>query len=118
MIDWKISYQENELYSEDGWFFDNFFIQEYLLPIINVGFEYIDEYSDTTFLKEDCERLIGNITYIETVLEPRGDTINFDSLMNGVVKLSKSQIEKCLNRLKQASEKTIKMDGKLMFYGD
>ena len=118
MIDWKIAHQENELYSEEGWYFDNFSIQEYILPMINVGFEYIDEYSDTTFLKDDCERLIGNIKYIAAILEPRREIISFDSLMNGVVELNKGEIEKCINSLKQAAEKTIKMNGKLIFYGD
>ena len=96
MIDWKIEYQGNMFYSEEGWYFDNFSIQEYLLPMINIGFEYIDKYNDTSFLKDDCKRLIENIKNIETILESRKEIINFDSLVNGDIKLSKNKIEKCI----------------------
>jgi hypothetical protein len=118
MIDWKIELDDKELYFEEGWFFSNFSIQEYLLPMINIGIKYIDEYNDTTFLVEDCKRLLGNLKYIENILKPRKEAISFDSLLNGIVQLQKTEIEKCVEYLIVASQKAIEMNGKLKFYGD
>ncbi len=63
MIDWRIS-PNYEAIKEREWYFPSFEIQEYLLPQINVGKSYIDEYNDTHFTTEDCNRLKGNIEYL------------------------------------------------------
>jgi hypothetical protein len=62
MIDWRIG-PEFEVLAGRDWFFPTDEIQEYLLPQINVGKPFIDEYGDTTFTTEDCARLKGNIEF-------------------------------------------------------
>ena len=118
MIDWRIS-PEFEADKERGWYFPSFEIQEYLLPQINVGKQYIDEYGDTIFMAEDCERLKGNIEYLinSRVLDRRKE-INFDSFERGLVILSCDKIKDCLIKLHDAAEQTVKRGGVLKFYGD
>jgi hypothetical protein len=118
MIDWRISL-EFEALQERGWAFPSFEIQEYLLPQINVGKSYIDEYGDTTFTSEDCARLKGNIEYLldSGILESRGE-IRFDSYEKGLVALACDQIKTCLLRLHEAADQALKRGGTLVFYGD
>ncbi|MEO1519613.1 MAG: hypothetical protein AAFU78_02385, partial [Cyanobacteria bacterium J06633_2] len=62
MIDWIVRVGNKE-YREGEWYFDSFLAQHYILPIINVGKSFIDDYGATTFDKEDCIRIKGNIEY-------------------------------------------------------
>ncbi len=56
MIDWR-AVTKNGDYQEKDWYFPGFLIQEYLLPLVNVGFSYIDEFGETEFLLEDSKRI-------------------------------------------------------------
>ena len=118
MIDWRIS-PEFESLKERAWFFPSFEVQEYLLPQINVGKPYIDEYGDTTFTSEDCVRLKGNIEYLidSRILDKRKE-IKFDSFEKGLVTLACDEIKSCLLRLHEAADQAVKRGGTLAFYGD
>jgi hypothetical protein len=118
MIDWRIS-PEFEGVKEREWFFPTFELQEYLLPQINVGKAFIDEYDDTTFTTDDCVRLKGNIEYlIDCGVFDQKKEIRFDSLSRGIVTLSSEQIKSCLLRLHDAADQAVKRGGILKFYGD
>lgn len=118
MIDWRIS-PGFESVKEREWFFPTFEIQEFLLPRINVGKPFIDEYGDTHFTPEDCARIKGNIEYLidSTVLDRKPD-IQFDSFEKGLVTLSCSEIKNCLLKLHEAADQASKSGGTLVFYGD
>jgi hypothetical protein len=99
MIDWQIEETNKMFYKEDKWYFSDFNIQSYLLPIINVGKEYIDEYNYTSFNTEDCKRIVGNLKYLLGLLETRSNGfICFDSLGNGIVQLKVMDIEACIDK--------------------
>lgn len=87
--------------------------------MINVGFEYIDEYNNTVFDHEDCNRLKGNIRYLlDSGLVTRRAEIRYDSFEKGIVVLDAKSIEQCLLRLLEAVEKVSSTNGRLEFYGD
>jgi len=118
MIDWRIS-PDFDSVKERGWFFPSFEIQEYLLPQINIGKAFIDEFNDTVFTKEDCERIKGNIEYlINAGILDRKRELHFDSFENGLVVLSCEEIKECLINLYEAADETIKRNGTLKFFGD
>ncbi len=118
MIDWRISPNFEEV-KERNWFFPSFQVQEFLLPQINVGKAFIDEYGDTTFSTEDCERLKGNIEYlINSGTFDRRNEIRFDSFEKGLVILTCDEVKTCLLRLHQAADQAVKGNGALIFYGD
>ena len=118
MIDWRI-HLGTSVYREDGWAFPSFEIQEFLLPQINVGFDYIDEYNATDFGHEDCVRLKGNIRYLlDSGLVRRRTEIKYDAFEKGLVTLDSKQIERCLISLLAATEQCIINQGTLRFYGD
>ena len=118
MIDWRIS-PDFEAIEGRGWFFPSLEIQEYLLPQLNVGNPFIDEYGGTTFSAEDCARLKGNIEYLmDSGILDRRSAIRFDSLRSGLVTLSCEDIRECLKKLHAAVEETIRRNGVLKFFGD
>lgn len=118
MIDWRISPDFTAL-KEREWFFPTFEIQECLLPQINVGKPYIDEYGGTTFTTEDCERLKGNIEYlIDSGIFDRRSEVKFDSLEKGVMTLACDDIKRCLLKLHEAADEAVKRKGSLVFCGD
>ncbi len=118
MIDWRIQ-SGAQTVQEDGWFFPSFTIQEFLLPMINVGFERIDEYGDTLFHRDDCMRLKGNIRYLlDLGLVTRRQEIRYDSFEKGIVVLQAKEIEQCLLKLLDAADRAILNNGTLGFYGD
>jgi len=118
MIDWKVENGE-EVRSEEGWYFPSFHIQEYLLPIINVGHSYIDEYNDTVFTKDDCMRIKGNIEYmLDSGILDRKPVLHFDTMNEGVRELDTNQIKVCLVSLSAATDMALKESGVLKFYGD
>lgn len=118
MIDWRIS-PNFESVKEREWFFPSFEIQEFLLPQINVGKSYIDEYGDTQFTAEDCARLKGNIEYlIDSTVFDRKTEIYFDAFEKGLVALSCAEIKNCLLKLHEAADRALKSGGTLVFYGD
>ncbi len=118
MIDWKVKIGEKAI-QQDGWYFADFMVQEYLLPQINVGFKIIDEYGDTAFALDDCRRLKGNIEFIiDGGMLDRKAEIQYDSFYNGIVKLPTATIKDCLLRLYAAADLAVKENGSLVFYGD
>lgn len=118
MIDWKVV-TGGKATQQDGWFFADFMVQEYLLPQINVGFKSIDEYGDTTFDPDDCRRLKGNIEFIiDGGVLDRKSEIQYDSVYDGIVKLPTATIKDCLSRLYVAADLAVKENGSLVFYGD
>lgn len=94
-------------------------MQEYLLPLINVGFAYIDEYGDTTFQRDDCFRMKGNISYL---LDSSGffqkAQIRYDSLEKGLVTLDCADIRACLTQLRNALDQALVTNSVIVFYGD
>jgi hypothetical protein len=119
MIDWEVKLKNNKKIKDNNWFFINFEIQEYLLPIINVGFSMIDEYNDTKFSIEDCRRLIGNIGYMmDSGLLNNKERIKYDSYGKGLIELKTDEIIDCLATLKKAAKISIENDGILIFLGD
>ncbi len=118
MIDWRID-TESYPYFEKGWGFPSFEAQELLLPQINPGFDYIDEYDGTTFTIEDCKRINGNIEYlIDSGIYDRRKEVKFDSFERGLVTIPCSEILDCLLKLHEAADQTIRRNSLLRFYGD
>lgn len=118
MIDWRISPQF-EAISERRWFFPSFEIQEYLLPLINVGKPWIDIYGGTNFTCEDCLRLKGNIEYlVDSGAFDKKSEIQFDSFEKGLISLSCTEIKNCLLKLYEAGSEAVNRSGTLVFYGD
>ena len=118
MIDWRIP-RDTATHQEKGWSFPSFEIQEYLLPLINVGFDYIDEYGATDFAVEDCIRMKGNIRYLlDSRLITGRSEIKYDAFGKGLITLDSKEIEQCLLRLEEAAEQCIATRETLRFYGD
>ena len=118
MIDWKVE-SGKEILSEEGWFFPSFYIQEYLLPIINPGRSYIDEYNDTVFTREDCMRLKGNVEYmIDSGILDQKARIRYETMNEGIKELDTNTIKECLLALHAAADIALKNAGSLKFYGD
>ena len=119
MIDWQIEEIDKTYYKEERWCFPDSKMQSCLLPVINVGNEYIDEYGDTSFDVEDCGRIIGNSKYAIGLLKTRkSEYIAVDEAEHGIVKMKIKDIETCLQKLIEASEKCIGKNGRLVFFGD
>ena len=118
MIDWRVATKNGD-YQEKDWYFPSFLIQEYLLPLINVGFSYIDEFEETEFLLEDSKRIRGNIKYLlDCKYYNRKESISYDSFFNGLVLINTQEIIDCLMNLDAAFDYAIKNTAKLVFYGD
>ncbi|WP_035607106.1 hypothetical protein [Haloferula sp. BvORR071] len=118
MIDWRLS-PDFESIKEREWFFPSFEIQEFLLPQINVGKPFIDEYDATEFSTEDCARLKGNIEYlIDSAIFARRTEVQFDAFEKGLVTLSCAEIRDCLLKLYDAADQALKSGGTLVFCGD
>ena len=118
VIDWRID-TEKKPYSERGWFFPSFEVQEMLLPLINAGCSYIDEYGGTSFGIEDCKRIKGNVEYlIDSEIYRTRKEIRFDTFGVGLVTLSCEEIVDCLMKLHEAADQAIGRDATLRFYGD
>jgi hypothetical protein len=118
MIDWRVL-NGSEEHKSDGWYFPSFPIQEYLLPQLNVGFDYLDEYGDTTFQREDCIRLKGNIAFIlNSGWLERKVQIQYETFTGALVILPTAEIQSCLVRLREAADTALAMGGVLKFFGD
>ncbi|MBV6500907.1 MAG: hypothetical protein CJBNEKGG_03395 [Prosthecobacter sp.] len=117
MIDWRVSSSSKET-GGDGWHFPSFDIQEMLLPMINVGFEMIDSYGDTTFGREDCFRLKRNISFILDSGRLGRPEFRYDRIEGGISTIRSSDVETCLLRLQEAADQVITSSGVLTFYGD
>jgi len=116
LISWNIAnYGENK----NDWYFPSFEIQEYLLPIINVGGQNFDEYSQTKYAIEDCRRLINTVVFAkETLSLMSKSVVRYESIENGLVSLDTNEVLKTLEHLSKAAELAIKQETNLLFYGD
>ena len=116
MISWNIA---NKSEANDGWYFPNFEIQEYLLQLLNVGGPKFDEYGRTVYGREDCMRLRNAISYMrETMNITRKEIIRYETIHEGLVNLDKNEIIRTLKYLDSAAEITLKENSSLVFYGD
>lgn len=93
-------------------------MQEMLLPMINVGFEMIDPYGDTTFGREDCFRLKRNITFVLQSGRLGRPELRYDRIEGGIITMKSDEVERCLLRLQEAADQAITSSGVLKFYGD
>ncbi|MDQ6961962.1 MAG: hypothetical protein Q9M28_05465 [Mariprofundaceae bacterium] len=119
MMDWKVVDQEGQKHTQKGWFFPNLSIQEYLLPFINVGHDYIDENNTTLFQKEDCRRLKHNITYLlGSKYFDQKTQIQYDSISQGLITLESKDIIESLLHLHTAAEQAMQIKGYLQCDGD
>ena len=118
MIDWRVVTKNGD-YQEKNWYFPTFLIQEYLIPLINAGFSYIDEYGETEFAVEDSKRIRGNIKYLlDSKYFNQKEVITYDSFYNGIVLMNSEEIIDCLMDLDAAFEYAIKNTATVIFYGD
>ncbi len=116
MINWDLMGSKEQ---RCNWFFPSFEIQEYLLPMIYVGGQFIDEYDDTKYEIEDCRRLRQAILYFSDIMDANDkEIIRYDSMHKGIVSLDKSAIVKTLKALDAAAAEAIEKQQNLMFYGD
>jgi hypothetical protein len=116
LISWNIA---NTKGNQNGWYFPSFDIQEYLLPIINVGGQTFDEYGQTKYSTEDCLRLKNTVTFaIETLTLTQKQTVRYETIDKGLVSLNKNEIIATLDYLGKAAELVIKQETSLLFYGD
>ena len=116
LISWNIANTEER---RNSWFFPSFEIQEYLLPIINVGGQNFDEYGQTKYTIEDCRRLRNTVTFaIETLSLMPKSVVRYETIEKGLASLDKNEIISTLDKLSKAAELTIKQETSLLFYGD
>ena len=116
MINWNI---RNSKEKGSNWFFPSFEVQEYLLPIINVGGPTFDEYGATKYSLEDCLRLRNTIEYaIEGYNLSNKDQIRFETMHKGLESLDKSLVNSTLKALDEAAKRAIEKQRGLVFYGD
>ena len=118
MINWQVI-TKDRIYQDTTWYFPSFLIQEYLLPLINVGFNYIYDYEDTKFEIEDCQRMKGYISYLlDCQYYQRKINTSYDSFFDGIVNLDSKEIINCLNELDKALDFAIANNASLVFVGD
>ncbi|MBR8841696.1 MULTISPECIES: hypothetical protein [unclassified Pseudoalteromonas] len=104
---------------QSSWHFPSFEIQEYLLPIINVGGQNFDEYGQTNYTVEDCRRLINTVAFAkETLALMSKSVVRYETIEKGLVSLNKCEIMSTLAQLSEAAELAIKHKTGLLFYGD
>jgi hypothetical protein len=116
VINWIVS-ELNE--QGESWYFPSFEIQEYLLPIINVGVERIDEYGSTEYSIEDCRRLKYVIVFaLETLAITQKSEIRYETIHDDLVPLNKQEIIDTLESLLDASKLSVKLQSELIFMGD
>lgn len=116
LISWNIA---NSKESPISWYFPSFEIQEYLLPIINVGGQTFNEYGQTYYSIEDCRRLRNTIHFAKETLTLMPKVIvRYETIENGLASLDKSGIIATLDNLSNAAELAIKQETCLVFYGD
>ncbi|WP_288130732.1 hypothetical protein [Microbulbifer sp.] len=116
MINWNI---KNSKEKRENWFFPSFEVQEYLLPVVNVGVPIFDEYSDTTYELDDCMRLRNVIaSLMETLSLTNKSKIRYETIYKGLESLDKSLIIETLENLDAAANLAIKDRTALFFYGD
>ncbi|TLM77815.1 hypothetical protein ACONUD_05785 [Microbulbifer harenosus] len=116
MISWNVSNSKDK---RKNWFFPSFEVQEYLLPIIDIGGSYIDEYGDTTYSVEDCMRLrkvIDNV--IEGLSLTKKTRIRFETMHKGLETLDKPLLIEALKNLREATEIAVEKRQPLVFRGD
>ncbi|MFC1518248.1 hypothetical protein ACFL6Z_00870 [Pseudomonadota bacterium] len=116
MISWNVVNAEEK---QKCWFFPSFEIQEYLLPIINVGCKAFDEYGQTHYSIDDCRRLRNTVAFAkETLILMQKSVLRYETIEEGLASLDKSEILATLNYLNIAAELAIERETSLMFYGD
>jgi hypothetical protein len=116
VINWILSDHDDQC---ENWYFPTFDIQEYLLPIINVGVERIDEYGSTTYSIEDCRRLKNVIDFaIETLTISQKNEIRYETIHDDLVSLNKQKIIDTLESLLEASKLSVKLQSELLLLGD
>jgi hypothetical protein len=116
LISWNIA---NTKEGQNSWYFPSFGIQEYLLPIINVGGQNFDEYGQTKYAIEDCRRLINTVAFAKETLSlmPKS-VVRYETIEKGLASLEKHEIISTLDKLAKAAELAIKQETSLLFYGD
>nr|KJZ07926.1 hypothetical protein TW77_13745 [Pseudoalteromonas rubra] len=116
MISWNIA---NTKEGQDSWYFPSVEIQEYLLPIINVGGQNFDESGKTKYAIEDCQRLRNTIDFAkETLSLMSKSVVRYETIEEGLASLDKNEIISTLDKLANAAELAIKQETSLLFYGD
>jgi hypothetical protein len=104
---------------QNSWYFPSFEIQEYLLPIINVGGQNFDEYGQTRYSIEDCLCLRNTITFAKKTLSliPKS-VVRYETIEKGLTSLDKNEIILTLNKLAKVAELAIKQETSFLFYGE
>ena len=116
MINWIVA-NHNKTFT--GWAFPSFEIQEYLIPIINVGVERFNMYGRTEYSADDCRRLTNVVSFaIETLQLMDKVEFQFETINDGTAVLNKHEIEATLRALLQANDVAIQSSGTLVFLGD
>ncbi|ODB42011.1 hypothetical protein BB427_10890 [Pseudoalteromonas sp. BMB] len=116
MISWKVATIEE---NPTNWYFPSFEIQEYLLPIINVGGQTFDEYGRTEYEREDCLRLINTVAFAKETLKLMSKTIvRYETIHDGLASLNKNELVNTLDNLAHAVKLALKQQSTLVFYGD
>ncbi len=116
MINWKVLNSNTE---SSDWNFPSFEIQEYLLPLINVGGAIFDEYAQTKYTAEDCLRLRNTVRFAsETLTLMNKPVVRYETIHNGLVSLDKTQILYTLTALDKAAEHALVNESSLIFFGD
>ena len=116
MIDWNI---KNSQEKRPNWYFPSFEVQEYLLPIIYVGGEPIDEYGDTLISPAECQRMKNSIKFIqESLLLSPKSKIRYETMQKGLVVLDKLLVLKTLEALGEATDMAVLEQKSLVFFGD
>ncbi|MDO6567719.1 hypothetical protein Q4561_11675 [Alteromonas sp. 1_MG-2023] len=106
MIPWNIA---NIKEGQNSWYFPSFEIQDYLLPIINVGGPNFDEYGQTKYAIEDCRRLINTVSFAKETLSlmPKS-VVRYETIEKGLASLEKDEILTTLDKLAKAAKLAIK----------
>ncbi|ASD66097.1 hypothetical protein B1L02_02950 [Pseudoalteromonas piscicida] len=116
LISWKVANIEE---SPSHWHFPSFEIQEYLLPLINVGAQTFDEYGRTEYELEDCRRLLNTIAFArETLSLMSKETIRYETIHDGLASLNKNELLNTLDMLVKSAKLALKQESNLVFYGD
>lgn len=116
MISWKVSSTKDD--SIEG-YFPSFDIQEYLLPILNVGGPKFDEYGRIAYSVEDCVRLRNTISFaIETLQMMNKSKVRYETINEGLATFEKVDLVNTLNTLDMAAKLAVQNKVGLVFYGD
>jgi hypothetical protein len=125
MIDWQVIVNgqnpPNWSREDDGCWFPDFHLQNYLLPIFDVGDQPIDEYDTTVFDKLSIIRLRTHLDWRRGYVEARPDVWTVSETFDGGMTSFEVRCEVVLNLI----DKTLKMiefalncQGQIYFFGD